>query len=119
MNTLSNTPFRVRWSSERGDRQQRNDPDKLASSEQRLHSINDSGRFRHRTKDAFWTFRIARHHSKENGAPSERIREVHRRRGRRRRQDVRRFGRDDRLWRQSSRMRGGRQSIPSTPFDDV
>ena len=34
MNILSNTPFRVRWSSERGDRQQRNDPDKSASSVQ-------------------------------------------------------------------------------------
>ena len=39
MNTLSNTPFRVRWSSERGDRQQRNDPDKSASSVQRLFPV--------------------------------------------------------------------------------
>ena len=32
MNYNIQTPFRVRWSSERGDRQQRNDPEQSASS---------------------------------------------------------------------------------------
>ena len=34
MNYIIQTPFRVRWSSERGDRQQRNDPEQSASSVQ-------------------------------------------------------------------------------------